>query len=318
LTSSRSVLVAVLAAKRSYALETFISAVFNNMTCGVKVFKKGASVMGALFLCLCVFLFGVGRDAFAESIGCSVAQFDLAAGIKVIGVKSIVDGDTIVLSDGRKVRFIGINTPEIGRKGKLSEPFAQKARKRLIELLGENPSVKLKIGEDAKDRYGRLLAHVFTLQGESVEVALIREGLGFAVSFPPNLLLQPCLVKAQQEARRARLGVWSDNYFAPRQSGKLRPSDAGFRLARGVVEKVYMKKGGSWWLLLEGKLALMIPKSSQDYFNQQALRALIGQKVLVSGWLIKKKLSSKQKAKGYKPYMMSVRHSDAFVEPAFK
>jgi len=280
------------------------------MICGVKVFKKGAPVMGALFLCLGVFLLGLGRDAFA---GCSVPQFDL-----IVGVKSVVDGDTIVLSDGRKVRFIGINTPEIGRKGKVSEPFSQKARKRVLELLGEKPSVKLRVGVDAKDRYGRLLAHVFTLQGVSVEAVLIREGLGFAVTFPPNLLLQACLAKAQQEARSALRGVWSDSYFRSRQSAALRSSDAGFRLVQGRVEKVYLKKGGSWWVLLEGKLALMISKSSQEYFNQQTLRALEGQKVLVSGWLIKKKLSAKQKAKGYKPFMMSVRHPAAFIEPAFE
>jgi len=269
--------------------------------------------MGALFLCLGVLLLGLGGVAFAGSVGCSVSQFDLT-----IGVKSVVDGDTIVLSDGRKVRFIGINTPEIGRRGKVSEPFAQKARKRLIELLGESPSVKLKIGEDAKDRYGRLLAHVFTEQGDNVEVVLIQEGLGFAVTFPPNLLLQGCLAKAQKEARSARRGVWSDSYFAPRQSGVLRSSDTGFRLVQGRVEKVYLKKGGSWWVLFEGKLALMISRSSQEYFNQQYLQGLVGQKVLVSGWLIKKKLSTKQKAKGYKPYIMSAKHPAAFIAPAFK
>jgi endonuclease YncB( thermonuclease family) len=314
LTSSRNVLVAVLAAKRSisYNRSTLISAVFD-MTRGVKVLKKRAPVMGALFLCLGVFFFALGRDSFAGSVGCRVSQFDVTA-----DVKTIIDGDTIVLSDGRKVRFIGINTPEIGRKGKVSEPLAQKARKRLVELLGDTPSVKLKIGVDAKDRYGRLLAHVFTVQGESVEAVLIREGLGFAVSFPPNLLLQGCLAQAQGEARSARLGVWSDSYFAPRRSEKLRTSDTGFRLVQGVVEKVVMKKGGSWWLLLEGRLALMVSKSSQEYFNQQDLQGLVGEKVLVSGWLIKKKLSAKQKAKGYKAYMMSVRHSASFIEPAFK
>ena len=314
MTSSRNVLVAVLAVKRSY---TFIIAVFN-MTCGVKVFQKGASVIGALFLCLgvlclSVLLLGLGRVAVAASADCTVSQFD-----QTTGVKSVVDGDTIVLSDGRKVRFIGINTPEIGRKGKKSEPLAQKARKRVLELLGEKPSVKLRVGVDKKDRYGRLLAHIFTAQGESVEAVLIREGLGFAVVFPPNLLLQTCLARAQQEAKSAGRGVWSDAYFAPRQSNKLRAADTGFRLVQGVVKKVIIKKGGSWWVLLEGKLALMVSKSSQEFFNQQTLRALEGHEVQVSGWLIKKKLSAKQKSKGYKPYMISVKHPAAFIDLAFE
>ena len=308
MTSSRNALVAALAEKRNY---TFITAVFN-MTCGVKVYKKGAPVIGALFLCLSVFLCGLSLSALAGSADCGVAQFDLT-----MSVKSVIDGDTIVLSDGRKVRFIGVNTPEIGRKGKSSEPLAQKARKRVLELLGDKPVVKLRIGIDKKDRYGRLLAHVFTVKGENVEAILIREGLGFAVAFPPNLLLQTCLASAQREAKSAKRGVWSDTYFSPKQSDKLRSADTGFHLVQGVVEKVVIKKNGSWWVLFEGKLALMVSRSSQAYFNRQALRGLEGRDVLVSGWLIKKKLSAKQKAKGYKPYMMSVRHPAAFVKPTF-
>lgn len=50
-------------------------------------------------------------------------------------VRQVVDGDTLRLVDGRSVRLIGINTPEVGRKGRSSEPYAEAARRRLQALV---------------------------------------------------------------------------------------------------------------------------------------------------------------------------------------
>lgn len=303
LTSSSSVSVAVLAAKAN----TVIVAV-SAMNRGIRLSLKRATVLVALFLWL---LFGIGiSDARGE---CRVSAYDLTA-----RVSKVVDGDTLHLDDGRKVRLIGINTPEIGREGVPSEPFAQQARSRLIELLGDQSMVRLKIGRDARDRYGRLLAHAFTVGGESIEERLIEEGLGMAVAIPPNLLLQSCLFQVQSQVRGARIGVWQDSYFSPRPSVSLVTSDTGFRLVSGVVERVSLKKGGSWWVLLEGRLALLVAKSSQPYFNEQQLQGLVGRQVVVSGWLVKRRLNAKEKAKGYKPFLMSIKHPASFLEPVKK
>ncbi|WP_250656636.1 thermonuclease family protein [Alkalimarinus coralli] len=282
------------------------------MNRGNKLSIKRVSIWGALFLCLQV-LFA----APLKAAPCTDVSLGLAAQSKISVVEDVVDGDTLRLEDGRKVRLIGINTPEIGRMGVESEPYAQKAKARLAELVGERAIVRLKVGRDSHDRYGRVLAHAFTEGGESIEAIMIHEGLGFAIAIPPNLSLQACLYRAQQEARRAKRGIWADSYFSPRDSRRLKRDDTGFRVVSGTLEKVYLKKGGSWWLLLEGRLAIMIPKSGQEYFSQQQLRALLGRQVVVSGWLIKRRLSKKEKARKYKPFMMSVKHPASFIEPTF-
>src|SRR5690554_6263424 len=79
--------------------------------------------------------------------------------------KHVIDGDTLDLADGRRVRLIGINAPEIGRQGNVSEPYAQAARKGLQQLVS-NADLRLLVGEETKDRYGRTLGHLFDAQGD--------------------------------------------------------------------------------------------------------------------------------------------------------
>lgn len=306
LTSSRSVLVAVLAKANTLLLRV-------QMSRDNALSQKRESILGALFLCL---LFLASSPSKAE--WCGEASSSQLSAMERVVVKRVVDGDTLWLQDGRKVRLIGVNTPELGKKGRQSEPFSVQAKQRLVELVGGSALIRLKAGEDAKDRYGRLLAYVFTEKGLSVEVALVREGLGFAIAIPPNLSLLGCLQQAQLEARSARRGVWGDAYYAPRDSLNLKHSDTGFRIVSGRLERAYLKEGGAWWLLLEGSLVLMIPKGDQVFFEREDLISLEGRKLIVSGWLIKKKLSAKQKAKKYKPYMMSVKHPASFIESALK
>ncbi|UZE95732.1 thermonuclease family protein [Alkalimarinus alittae] len=265
--------------------------------------------MGALFLCLLFFGIEVSAKQCEQPSAKQISEMELAA------VKRVVDGDTLHLKDGRKVRLIGVNTPEFGKKNKPSEPYAKQAAQRLALLVGTPALVRLMEGEEAKDRYGRLLAYAFTPQGDSIEAALIREGLGFAIAIPPNIAYQDCLLQAQLAARSSKLGVWGDHYFSPRSSRKLKRSDTGFRLVSGRLERARLKEGKTWWLLFEGRLALMIPKASQKYFDQKRLQTLVGRELIVSGWLIKKNLSAKEKAKKYKPYMMSVKHPAAFIDP---
>src|SRR5690606_25821544 len=80
----------------------------------------------------------------------------------------VIDGDTLELVDGRRVRLIGINAPEIGRRGKPSEPYAQKARVELERLAGES-GLRLVVGVEPKDRYGRTLGHLFDARGANIE-----------------------------------------------------------------------------------------------------------------------------------------------------
>src|SRR3546814_12589758 len=91
------------------------------------------------------------------------------------------------LVDGRSVRLIGINTPELGRDGRKAEPFALAARRRLQALVqASDGRVGLVLGQERHDRYGRTLAHAYDAQGRNLEAVLLADGLGFMVAVAPN------------------------------------------------------------------------------------------------------------------------------------
>src|SRR3990170_901464 len=84
-------------------------------------------------------------------------------------VQKVYDGDTVLLSDGRKVRYLGINAPE------WQEPFYLKA-KRLNESLVMGKDVRLEFDEERADKYGRLLAYLY-VGDQMINAILIEEGL---------------------------------------------------------------------------------------------------------------------------------------------
>ncbi len=115
-------------------------------------------------------------------------------------VQRIYDGDSILLSDGRKVRYLGINAPERG------QPYSAKSRA-LNEQLVRGSRVRLELDRQERDRYGRTLAHVWK-DGTMVNERLVREGFAHVWVIPPNLKHYDRLLAAQREARSARRGIW--------------------------------------------------------------------------------------------------------------
>ena len=94
-------------------------------------------------------------------------------------VSKVIDGDTVELGTGEKVRLLGINTPERG------QPYYEESKKRLKELI-EGKEVTLEKDITDKDQYGRLLRHVF-LDNENVNTKLVREGLATVYTISPNV-----------------------------------------------------------------------------------------------------------------------------------
>ena len=116
-------------------------------------------------------------------------------------VQRVYDGDTVLLSDGRKVRYLGINTPE------WQEPFYLKA-KRLNESLVMGKDARLEFDEERVDKYGRLLAYLY-VGGQMINAKLIEDGLAHAFFIPPNRKYNALLLKLQADAREHKLGIWS-------------------------------------------------------------------------------------------------------------
>jgi len=238
--------------------------------------KRRSLAVPALFLCL----------LFA---GCSRATPSVC-GIDPAGkapqkVARVVDGDTLHLAGGDKVRLIGINTPEMGRDGRPPEPLAEKSRMELLSLIGGREQVLLVDGRDARDRYGRRLAHLYDLSGRNLTAEMLRAGMGFQVAVSPNFGQLDCLRNAEMQARRARSGVWSQPDFAPVAVNELAPGQGGFTRVTGKVTRVSFKKNG-WWIQLDGSLGLQIKSADQDLFDRGELGSLEGTMLQARGWLV--------------------------------
>ena len=114
-----------------------------------------------------------------------------------VKVRYVSDGDTLILSDNRKIRLIGINTPEVARKEKPAQPLAIRARDRLRQLLFQQGSqARLLYGEQQTDRYGRKLATLWLPDDRNLAAELLREGLGWMVAIPPNTRFIDCYQQA--------------------------------------------------------------------------------------------------------------------------
>ena len=138
-------------------------------------------------------------------------------------VKWVYDGDTIVLKDGRKVRYIGINAPEIGHADQKAESFGNTAKK-FNEKLVSFKKVRLEIGEEQYDQYGRLLAYVFLQEGTFVNKALLKRGYAHILPRKPNGKYEDKFLKVQRNAMLAGKGIWHNweekeaGYFGNRHS----------------------------------------------------------------------------------------------------
>ena len=251
----------------------------------LKPLRERASRWGALFVCAGLFL---ALPAAARE--CPADRIDERA-----AVASVTDGDTLRLRDGRAVRFIGINAPEIGRKGRPSEPFAQKAREALGRMLGPEAVVGLRFGPERHDRYGRLLAHVYSADGRSMEAGLLTQGLAAQIVVPPNLFGLDCYREAEKEARAVGRGVWSSIY-RPLAVETLPRDTRGFRLIRGRIVNIADSKYSVWLNFPrrpgEGRyegVALRIPRKDLGNFPRDYLRKLKGREVVARGWLFRHK-----------------------------
>lgn len=119
-------------------------------------------------------------------------------------VTRVIDGDTVVIEGGQRVRYIGIDTPE---DTPVRECFGEEATRRNSALV-EGRVVKLERDVSETDRFGRLLRYVW-VDGEMVNEMLVAEGLASVSTFPPDVKYQESFLELQEVARSSGLGLWS-------------------------------------------------------------------------------------------------------------
>lgn len=268
----------------------------------LNILKKGA--LGRLFLCLGLLL-PIAACGQAEPLSGSSASCTGPAGLTSISVRSAHDGDTLTLGDGRKVRLIGIDTPELKRGQQPAQPYALQARDYLRALLAQHQQrVSVVLGRDAKDHYGRTLAHLFFDDGSSVQAAMLSAGYAVAMSFPPNTAYSTCYQEQEKLAREANRQIWSHPKYRDRDIRELKASSSGFHILHGRVNKISHSRVGIW-LNLEGGLSVQIKTADLDNFAPGWLDALSDKTVQLRGWL-----HPKLKPKYHQRFYLQLRHPD--------
>jgi micrococcal nuclease len=147
---------------------------------------------------LLAFLFGITPAAASQ----------LSASLDGVVVR-VVDGDTVHVRVGdrvEKVRYIGVNTPELHHPDKGEEPGGREAHA-VNRRLVEGKPVRLELDAQARDRHGRLLAYVWT-GATMINAELLRLGYAQVMTVPPNVRHQALFLKLQQDAREAGRGLW--------------------------------------------------------------------------------------------------------------
>jgi endonuclease YncB( thermonuclease family) len=123
-------------------------------------------------------------------------------------VNRVIDGDTIELETGEKVRYIGINTPESVDPRRGVQCFGQEASAyNKAVVVGKN--VRLVKDVSNTDKYGRLLRYVYLPDGTFVNLTLVQNGYARASTFPPDVKYSKTFMAAEREAREAGRGLWS-------------------------------------------------------------------------------------------------------------
>ncbi len=225
----------------------------------------------------------------------------LADGGTAVAV-AVVDGDTLVLADGREVRLVGIQAPKLplGRPGFRAWPLAEEAKAALARLaLGKR--LALGYGGRRTDRHGRALAHLHDPEGRWIQGALLEAGMARVYSFRDNRALVASMLAAERKARVARAGIWGHPFYRVRRTDGLARDIGSFQIVRGRVldaarvrKRLYLNFGEDW----RSDFTVTISARDGKLFETDPL-LLEGRQIQVRGWV-----------KSYNGPMIEVSHPE--------
>ncbi len=244
--------------------------------------KDGAAQRNHRVLLRCIGMFFALITQHAQAATATDCRADSSDA--AVHIKQVWDGDTVQLTDGRKLRFIGLDAPELGRDGAAPQPYALQARDYLRARLASNAVLKLRYDVERTDRYGRALAHVFFNDGSNVAAELQQRGLAGVLIIPPNVQLASCYQAAERDAQRQRSGIWSLPAQQPQDSATLKADARGFHRLRGRVLRIGDSRDARW-INLTGSVAVRIARKDLRYFDDLPWKTLIGREILVRGMI---------------------------------
>lgn len=242
--------------------------------------------MARLFIHLLILLLVLagGHEAPAKVTG----------GLELAGtgvVNKIVDGDTLILDDGREVRLVGIQAPKLplGRAGFAEWPLAREAKAALSALtLGRE--LTLSHGGRRTDRHGRLLAHLHDRSGRWIQGELITQGMARVYSFADNRALVEELLGLEKAARAASRGIWAHPFYRVISERDAMRYLSTFQLIEGRVVKVAVVRGRAYLNFAKDwrtDFTISIAPKNLRLFRKAGVdvKRYEGRMVRVRGWL---------------------------------
>ena len=146
---------------------------------------------------------------FALTMLIFIFCYSVASASDYFYVKRVVDGDTIVLENDERVRFIGVDTPETVHPQKSVEYFGKEASA-FTKRMCEGKQVRLEYDWQKRDKYNRLLAYVYLEDGTFVNAEIVKQGYGHAYTkFPFKYLKEFRLY--ERSARENGVGLWGED-----------------------------------------------------------------------------------------------------------
>lgn len=229
---------------------------------------------------------GRGNQHFSDRSYPDAKIIDIKPGYSFYRVKKVFDGDTVLLEDGRKVRLLGINTPEVRHRNEDAQAGGDEAKLWLVNKL-QHGKVRLETDTEKTDKYKRTLAHLFTESNEHINLQLVAAGLAAVSIYPPNLLHAEALVKAQDQVEQAGLGIWQRaEYAAMPVSSLAGQGHAGWTRLVGKVVNIRNSRKYSY-LEFSNRFEARIERKWLALFPD--MNSYLGRNVEVRGWLNKNK-----------------------------
>ena len=284
----------------------------------MRIPRKALLISAFLFACLLLPLLSLLQPLPATAVttppesNCRLNALSQPAQARRVEIESVIDGDSVRLSDGRNVRLIGINTPELDHQQGQHQPLAKLAQTQLEQLITNNTNIQLLPGQQPRDRHGRTLAHLFLDDGRHLASELLRQGLGFTISIAPNLALRDCLLAAEQQARTATRGVWKEPAYQPKIAAQLRTTDGGFQRVTGQISGSGKLKKGVY-IELDNRLFIRLTGQAAQWVEKNIKKIDPENRIEVRGWVVKRRLTKSQEKRGYLPFLLNINHPDGLL-----
>ena len=221
---------------------------------------------------------------------------DLPAG-ETATVASVVDGETLALTDGRTVRLLGVKAPStpLGATGDQPWPFVAES-KAALERLTSDATVELRFDALREDRHGHILAQVFLVRDGKqywLQRDLVAQGFARVYSLADSRACVTELLAAEAEAREARRGLWRSWAYRVQEAAdakRLGRLVRTYQLVEGTVHAIgegrkllYVNFAENWrsdfTIVIERKALAMFEAAGLD------LGALPGKRVRVRGFI---------------------------------